>query len=260
MYSEKSIACEKTCSSNPWTVSMQAAASKLKPVKLLELGENERGRFVRVELEDESARPLYLKTMEDAWHRFFEPLGSECQMAIGRFFRTLEAVSLPNGHTKSFDLLSFMSVTRSKRGAVVSSCGFDNEPMPHFDGMIQGLEFAREFMSMKKCVGSRVRLASVIQDLADALSDNQAKSGNASRSRSNAAFSFVHALDAVIGFAAQNADFNDFFDRCIADHEKSRAFFDELDRKKRAEFVARMKASKAPKASSKALGDELETA
>lgn len=237
-----------------WTVRRQAAFNrltndgfkKLKPVKLLELGENERGKFARIEFDDESARPLYLETLEDACHPFLGTMDSSEQMAIAEFFKATEPVELPNGDKKSFGMLSFSSVTRSKRGKWVSTCGFDNEPKPHHEGWLQGLEFAREYMTVKKCDVRGVLLAHIIQDLAKAMDDCK---GVGMKKRSHAAYAFVHTLDSLLGFAAQKANFNEFIDGKILETKEAWKFFEEREQQQKAEFVARMKSSKKEKRS-----------
>lgn len=86
-----------------WTSSKQAASSPLRIVRLLELGENERGRFARVEFDDESSRPLYLLTIADAWNSIFNALEYKERWRIREhFYGRLPQLPQPEGARKTY--------------------------------------------------------------------------------------------------------------------------------------------------------------
>lgn len=238
----------------PWTPRDQLANHKLKVIRLIELGENEKGRFAKVEFEDESSRPLYLLTIEDAWSRVFHSLDFADQWKIrDHFNRRFPAQKLPDGSVKKFKHVSFVTETVSSRRKYLGVNHFDLAMQDSPNGKICGLNIAREFLEYSKlsnvCHG--VGLTEMITSLAEAKQSKRDERAN------HAAWKFLHVMSEMLRFAARHADFNGYIDRCVEDALRTEQFLAEREAKQKSDFVARMK--KAREEKQKPTEDELQS-
>jgi hypothetical protein len=223
-----------------WTASAQDASSKLKIVKLLELGENDKGRFARVEFDDESSRPLYLLTIADAWHNIFNSLDYSDRWLIRDHFNSrLPKLPQPDGARKRYRVASFATEITSVRGRYISSNYFDLSAYEGVSGEQAGVAVARELLEIyatSNC-GYAISLQAMFDDLAAADSDYTKRARRA----------FLFAVDELLRFSAKHADFHKYldsrsthyaeFEKEIADHFAS----------EKAKFVERMRAAKMAK-------------
>lgn len=229
---------------SPWTARNQLEHQKLKVVRLIELGENEKGRFARVEFEDESSRPLYLLTIEDAWSRLFNTLDYASQWLIRDHFNSRFAdLKLPNGLVKKFKHASFISKTVTHRRKHIGASYFDLTLQESPNGRVCGLNIAREFLALAKTSGTCriVDLAMMSKELSEAKHQRDDERAN------SAAWEFLKVIDEMIRFAACHTDFNEYIDRLTKDALRSEQFLVELEAKQKSEFVERMKKAREAK-------------
>lgn len=218
-----------------WTASAQAASSKLKIVKLLELGENAKGRFARVEFEDESSRPLYLLTIADAWHSIFDTLEPKLCREIRRHFnRRLPKITLPDGSRKEFLHSSFATETRGPRRQFLGQCYFDLAAYQEVSGTQAGLAIAREFLELKEtrsggCWTARLHLM---------LDDMQAAEGKRER---DAVRAFLRVIEEMVQFSARHANFQAFIDAEVERVKQNDQRMEAFQAEQKKEFIERMK-------------------
>lgn len=222
-----------------WTSSKQAASSQLKILKLLELGENEKGRFARVEFDDESVRPLYLLTIADAWHSIFNSLDYSARWMIrGHFNRRLPPLTQPEGALKSYRHATFSTEVRTPRGKFISSSCFDLSAYEGVSGEQAGLAVARELLELYATGNCEfLNLSVMFDDLV------AARSGHAERG----CRSFLLAIDQMLRFAARHGNFHAFLDEQSARYEESEKWMADLSAKQKAAFVERMKTARLTK-------------
>lgn len=230
-----------------WTPSLQHLNSTIKPIKLLELGENERGKFVRVEFDDESSRPLYLAAPEESWHPLFDSLDAESQRKIRRHWRAYETEQLPDGNVKRREYVSFQSEVTTKRGAYVKAHYFDVPPQSYFDGAVGGILAGKEFLDMVKLKsGPDMRLRFMIEELAAACKDPYVYRSK-EKSRRSTAESFLSVLDAALIFAAKNGDFSRMIEAWIKSEQDGQAFDAVAEAQEKAELVERLRRGREAK-------------
>lgn len=230
------------------TVSKHVASSKLKPVKLLELGEDEHGKFAHVEFEDATSRPLYLDSLQDAWSSFFVVIGYETAWKVRGFFRDAEPEALPDGNIKRRDYLSFHSKTQSKRGKYISDCHFDVEPKPYFEGAAAGLEVAREFLHVVRAGAGipHVSLAHMIKDLARAM-DGWPRGGFDTPDHSHVAAAFLSVLDGCIRFSADKFDIDAYINMRLMENESDAASYYKGEEMRKSEKSGRVRNGRGKK-------------
>lgn len=195
-------------SPQPWTPTLQAQTSRLRIAKLLELGQNEKGRFARVEFEDESSRPLYLLTIADAWHPLFQSLDPKaCWKIRDHYVAKHPQIRKPDGSKKQFDRVSFSTTTLSADGRKVSSRRFDSEAYADQDGYIAGLKIAREFLELQETPAgsSFLSFSQLINDLARPSSEHEEQ----------ARWGFMVVLNRIVADGARTIDFRSLVDGMI---------------------------------------------
>lgn len=222
-----------------WTPSKQAASSQLKILKLLELGENEKGRFARVEFDDESSRPLYLLTIADAWHSIFNALPYDDRWLIrGHFDGRLPELPQPAGARKSYRHASFVTEVRTLRGKSISSSYFDLSAYEGASGEQAGLAVARELLELYATENCHfISLPTMFADLAAATGDQEKRARQA----------FLRVVDEMIKFAAQHASFHKYIDGQSARYAEMEKWLADAVEKEKAAFVERMKAARLAK-------------
>ena len=112
-------------------------------------------------------------------------------------------------------------------------------------GMVTGTKLFREMLEAMQTSGDShsCHVQLLIDEMGAAFKE---KMGSKNKRGAATTMSWLMA-DALLYFA-QNANFKPWLDRKLAEAEKSKAWWDERDAKRKAEFVARMKAGKAAKA------------
>lgn len=233
-----------------WTPSKQAASSQLKIQKLLELGQNEKGRFARVEFDDESSRPLYLLTIADAWHSIFNALEYSQRWRIRRHFNDrLPRLPQPDGARKNYRCATFATEVVSVRGKYISCSYFDLAAYKGVSGEQTGISVARELLELYatgNCHQS-ISLVRMFDDLALAQGDHAERARRA----------FLRAIDELLRYAAKHADFHQYLDAESAQYAKTEKWLADMAAKEKEVFVERMKAARLAKRQAKA-GDAVE--
>ena len=230
-----------------WTPCLQHLNSTVKPVKLLELGENERGKFARIEFEDESSRPLYLLTMEDAWHPVFESLDWDSRWKIRDHYNTCEPEQMPDGKVKTREYVSFHSMVKTKRGAALEWRYFDVPPESYYDGMVRGIMAGKEFLEVLRLKsGPDMRLSLMVEELAAAHKEPRVF-GSKKKTRSSTLESFLSVLDAALSFAAKNANFSNMIEARIKDARASDARNIKDEAREKEELVERLRKGREAK-------------
>lgn len=225
--------------SEVWTSSKQAASSQLKILKLLELGENEKGRFARVEFDDESSRPLYLLTIADAWHSIFNALRYNDRWLIrGHFNGRLPELAQPDGARKTYRHASFATEVRSLRGKFISDSYFDLSAHGGVTGEQAGLAVARELLELSATGNCHaLSLPTIFDHLAAANGDHEKR----------ARLAFLLVVDEMFKFAARHANFHKYIDGQAARYAETEKWLADAVEKEKAAFVERMKAARLAK-------------
>lgn len=236
---------------NVWTPCLQHLNSTVKPVKLLELGENERGKFARIEFEDESSRPLYLLTMEDAWHPLFDNLTCEACWKIRYFFSPFESEQLPDGNVKTKFNVSFVTRTETKRGTYVSQNCFDVQAQSYGDGELTGLKMAKEYIAALSLPNFQcLSLIDIVDGMATFFVE-EADSKPGELKRRNVAVGFLRELEGMLLFAAKNGSHQKYFEQKIikrtSDLEQHEQRMKDEREHKKTEFLDRMRRGREAK-------------
>lgn len=230
-----------------WTPCLQHLNSTVKPIKLLELGENERGKFARIEFEDESSRPLYLLTMEDAWHPVFESLDWGSRWKIRDHYNTCEPEQMPDGKVKIRKYVSFHSNISTKRGAYVRRRHFDVPPESYYDGAVRGNMAGREFLEMLKLKsGPDMRLRFMVEELAAAYAEPFG-CGRKEKTRHSTVEAFLSVLDAALSFAAKSSNFSNMIEARIEGARASEAWNIKEEAREKEELVERLRKGREAK-------------
>jgi hypothetical protein len=222
------------------TPSLQASTSHLKIVRLLELGVNDKGRFARVEFEDESARPLYLLSVAEAWHDIFSSLEWSDRWAIRRHYNDrFPEPTLSDGSKKKFKYASFTTETYSRRRKYLASNDFDLDAYKNIDGYQAGLLVAIEFLDLQSISSGRycVSLSRMLFDIASASGPHAADARRA----------FMLVMDDMVRFAAKHCAYRGFIEQELARAEQCQEIREKREAEERAAFVQRMKAAKEAK-------------
>lgn len=234
---------QKTMQPAAWTPSLHGKASTLKVTKLLELGESEKGRFARVEFDDESSRPLYLLSIADAWHPVFNSLNYLERRKIREHFNNhLSPIRLSDDCIKTFRDASFITDTRTKRGKYLGSNNFDTAAYEGKSGTQTGLRIAREFLELLAVGAYPANLGLTLKGIFAATDKKGIEAG----------YAFCYVMNDMLQFAASRADFNSYIDGRIESDKESEKYLNDLKAKQKAEFVTRMKAAREAKRNAKA--------
>lgn len=230
-----------------WTPCLQHLNSTVKPVKLLELGENERGKFARIEFEDESSRPLYLLTMEDAWHPVFESLDWDSRRKIRGHYNTHEPEQMPDGKVKTREYVSFHSRVKTKRGTASEWRYFDVPPASYYDGDVRGIMAGKEFLEVLRLKsGPDLRLRFMIEELAAAY-EEPFGSGSKEKTRHSTVESFLGVLDDALSFAAKSANFSSMLEARIEAVRAAEAREIKDEAREKLELVERLRKGREAK-------------
>jgi len=241
----------KSQADNVWTSRLQHLNSTVKPVKLLELGENERGKFARIEFEDEATRPIYLQTMEDAWHPLFDSLTSKERWKIRGFFNSFDSEKLPGGNVKTKFNVSFVTRTVTKKEAYVSQNCFDVPAQSCDDGELTGLKMAKEYIAALALPNFEcLSLIDIVDDMARFFVE-EADLKYGELKRRNVAVGFLRELECMLLFATKNCNHRKYFDEKIV---KRTAYLEQHEQrmkdrreKKKTEFLDRMRKGREAK-------------
>lgn len=225
-----------------WTARVQFLNSTIKPVKLLELGDGPKGKFARIEFADEVSRPIYLASMEDAWHPLFDALTWDDRWKIRRHQNPIAPETLPDGCVKEFNYLSFQSSTHTKRRRYIASSNFDVPAQSRCDGLVTGMSAAMEYMRALSLPNFRASLLGCVSDMAPFLNEE-----GDDPSRRHAAHSFINQLDEMLVFAAKNCNHQQYFQEKLLATNKAREQVKQHEEQQKTEFVERMRAAKAAK-------------
>lgn len=222
-----------------WTPSKQAASSQLEILKLLELGENEKGRFARVEFADESSRPLYLLTIADAWHSIFNTLQYNDRWQIREHFDgRLPELPQPEGARKKYRFATFATEVRSLRGKFISDSYFDLSAYEGVTGEQAGLSVARELLELYATGNCHfISLSAMFEHLTVATGDHEKRARRA----------FLLVVDEMFKFAARHANFHQYIDGQSAQYAETEKWLADAVEKEKTAFVERMKAARLAK-------------
>jgi len=234
--------------------------STAKPVALLECGENEKGKFVRLAFDDETTRPLYLLTIADAWHVLFKSLDDwDVIWKIRRHFSPEVREAQPDGTYKVRGVLSFQSKQVTKRGAYVCSLDFDVPKETYTKGRVRGILAAQEMLdAMRLPDGPTPHFTDLIKDLAKALEDFKGGTGEACTW--GAAVGFIGVLETVLHYGARNCYYADFISKQVASELRAEAFYAQKRQEAKEDFVERMRVARKTKKAKKASPTELRLA
>lgn len=233
--------------------------STAKPVALLECGENEKGKFVRLAFDDETTRPLYLLTLADAWHPVFKSLDDwETIWKIRRHFAPEVREAQPDGTYKVQGVLSFQSKQVTKRGAYVCSLEFDVPKEKYSRGRVRGMLAAQELLDVMRLPdGPTPHFPNLIRDLAKAMEDMK---GSGNGATWGAATGFLDILETVLHYGARHCYYSDFIAKRVASELNYEEYRDKKDREDKAAFVERMRVARQAKKPKKAHPPELRLA
>lgn len=225
-----------------WTAHAQHLSSTVKPVKLIELGTGQHGKFVRIEFANEMTRPLYIPTMADAWHPIFDNLPAIERWKIRDFFNPFEPEILPDGNVKTRFNLSFVTRTCTKKGKFVSQNNFDVQDHGLVDDHVVGIKMAAEYMAALSLPTFQCTdITTIICDMAPHLlaSEDQHFDG-VSRS-------FLSELGSMLRFAAQNCNHKEYFAKQIELQEGYSLSLAERRRLDKEAFIDRIRTAKVAK-------------
>lgn len=199
-----------------WTAQVQYRHSTTKPVRLIEVGTGEYGKFARIEFADEVTRPVYLPTMEDAWHPLFDSLTGDERWKIRDFFSPFESQALPGGNVKKNFNLSFVTRVETKSGKFVSENNFDVPAESYGDGELTGVRAAREYMAALSLPNfGCTSLMDIVREISTCFEEHEnLKSGDLSRG--NVAVSFLRELEVMLRFSAKNCNHQNYFEQHVA--------------------------------------------
>lgn len=225
--------------------------STAKPVALLECGENEKGKFVRLAFDDETTRPLYLLTLGDAWHVLFQSLNDwDVIWKIRRHFSHEVREAQPDGTYKVRGVLSFQSKQVTKRGAYVCSLDFDVPKEEYSRGRVRGMIAAQELLDVMRLPdGPTPHFPDLILGLAKAMENRK---GCDKQDTWGAAVGFLSILEGVLQYGARHCYYSDFISKRIASELKADAYYEQKKQQDKAAFVERMRVARQAKKPKKA--------
>ncbi|WP_114970219.1 hypothetical protein [Rhodoferax ferrireducens] len=230
-----------------WTARVQHRNSTAKPVKLIELGTGEHGKFARIGFADEVTRPIYLQVMADAWHPIFDSLTSDERWKIRAFFSPFEPEALPGGNVKTKFNLSFVTRVETKAGKFVSENNFDVPAQAYWDGALTGVKMASEYMAAISLRNFEcTSLMSIVRDMATCLVA-EADQELGTPKRGNVAVAFLRELECMLRFSAKHCNHQQYFSDQIAQQTLDIQAWEEKNQKKKTAFSERMREAKKAK-------------
>jgi hypothetical protein len=242
-----------------WTARVQHLSSTTRPVKLIELGAGPRGKFARIEFEDEVTRPIYLPLLADACCPLFDSLTSRERLAIYKHFNPHTPEVLPDGNVKRRQSPSFNSRTETKHGKHLGFNSFDVEPATHDDGFVEGLRLAKEYLAALSVSNFHiVTFREIVSGMASAIIEaDGVKLEGDTPIRGNVVSGFLVALEEMLKYAAKNCNHQKYYQEQIDHHHVISALFkktrEESAQKKNAAFIERMREAKDAKRQASAL-------
>lgn len=154
---------------------------------------------------------------------------------------------LPSGEVRLAGELSFQYMVLKEAGSRKSahrSVDFDCTPMPYYQGYIRGLEMAEEFIAYhRKHKEAHIQIARVLEAAIDAANEKFPAEGKSKRGQARG---FLMVMETLLRVGMNNINLKWLThqkEQAAATHEA----LEKYDQRKKAEFVARMRAAREAK-------------
>lgn len=154
---------------------------------------------------------------------------------------------LPSGEVRRAGELSFQYMVLKEAGSrksVYRSVDFDCTPMPYYQGYIRGLEMAEEFIAYhRKHKEAHIQIGRILEAAIEAGNEKFPREGDSKRGQARG---FLMVMETLLRVGTGNINpkwIELQKEQAVASHEA----VEKYDQRKKAEFVARMRAGREAK-------------
>ena len=228
--------------STPWTPAHHVTVNKIKPIRLLELGEGEHGKNARFEFPGGWQRTIDLPTQADTWHPLFSDLSLEDRQKLHQHVQQPIVIGLDGVRRQGMGL-SFTTRTLSRSGHSKGFNYFDVPSEDYLEGRKTGYRCGAELLAAyERGYGPLINLMPIIEAAVDAT-----KGSTSRESRRGAACGFLNVIEEAVKFLAKHGQYANWLTRKIDFEESITASIAKREAQEKAAFVERMRQARAAK-------------
>lgn len=230
----------------PWSPEKLRKIGHSKPIRLLELGEGQHGKYALCEFPGGWGRKVGLRARVDAWHSWFWELPSKDRQRIQEHVGFVIRKS-PKGVRKQSMGLSFATRPITRRGFAEKIDFFDVPEEVRSAGIATGYRAAAELFHDLRLGGeSDWMLRGILRDVV--MSEATAEG---SPSKEGAASAFMEVVEKALVFMARHTRDDEWLKRRIDEAENTHQESMEQEGQSKAAFVERMRQAREAKRSVK---------